>query len=44
VTHGVVSQLERGLMGYTQAMLEAFAKVLDCTPADLLGRDPSSRV
>lgn len=40
VTHGALSQLERGLVNYTQPMLEALAYGLRCTPADLLMRDP----
>ncbi len=41
-THGAVSQLERGLVGYTQPTLEALADALQCEPADLLWRDPDS--
>jgi len=42
VTHGAMSQLERGLVNYTQPMLEALADALQCEPADLLWRDPES--
>jgi transcriptional regulator with XRE-family HTH domain len=42
MTHGAVSQLERGLVGYTQGTLEALADALQCDPADLLWRDPDS--
>lgn len=41
VTHGAISQLERGLVNYTQPMLEAIADALMCEPADLLMRDPT---
>jgi DNA-binding Xre family transcriptional regulator len=41
LTHGAISQLERGLVGWTQPTLEALAKALECTPADLIGRNPS---
>lgn len=41
VTHGAISQLERGETNYTQPMLEAIAKALQCTPADLIMRDPN---
>lgn len=40
VTDGAISQLERGDTKYTQPMLEALAKALFCTPADLVSRDP----
>ncbi len=42
LTHGAVSQLERGLVGYTQPTLEALAEALQCEPADLIWRDPDS--
>lgn len=41
VTQEAISKLERGATGYTQAMLEALAKALDCTPAELIQRDPN---
>lgn len=41
VTHGAISQLERGETGYTQPMLEALAAAMHCEPADLIMRDPS---
>lgn len=41
VTHGAISQLERGLVNYTQPMLEAIADALMCEPADLIMRDPT---
>lgn len=44
VTHGAVSQLERGLVNYTQPMLEALADALDCEPADLIMRDPNASI
>ena len=42
VTHGALSQLERGLTNYTQPMLEKLAFALLCEPADLIMRDPNS--
>lgn len=42
VTHGALSQLERGEVNYTQPMLEALAEALSCSPADLIIRDPES--
>src|SRR5438105_716353 len=42
VTHGALSQLENGVVSYTQPMLEALAEALQCEPADLLWRDPDS--
>lgn len=39
-TTGAISQLETGRTKYTQDMLEALAEALQCTPADLLMRDP----
>lgn len=44
VTHGALSQLERGEVNYTQPMLEALADALACSPADLIMRDPSSPI
>jgi transcriptional regulator with XRE-family HTH domain len=41
VTHGALSQLERGEVNYTQPMLEALAYALMCSPADLVVRDPT---
>lgn len=41
VTHGALSQLERGITNYTQPMIEALADALQCEPADLIMRDPS---
>lgn len=43
VTHGALSQLERGVINYTQTMLEALAGALSCTPADLIVRDPEDQ-
>lgn len=40
ITHGTLSQLERGQINYTQPMLEALAEALRCEPADLIVRDP----
>lgn len=36
-----LSKIERGLVPYTQPMLEALADALQCSPADLLVRDPT---
>lgn len=36
-----LARVEKGSYPYTQQILEGLAAVLDCTPADLLGRDPS---
>jgi transcriptional regulator with XRE-family HTH domain len=44
VTHGALSQLERGEVNYTQPMLEALADALQCEPADLIMRDPNSEI
>jgi DNA-binding Xre family transcriptional regulator len=38
---GNVSQLERGLQGYSQEGLEALAEALHCDPGQLLTVDPS---
>ena len=35
-----ISQLEAGKQGFTNTTLEDFARALDCTPADLVGRNP----
>ena len=42
-THGAISQLERGLTGYTQDTLEAIASTLHVEPGDLLSVDPSKK-
>lgn len=42
VTHGALSQLERGETNYTQPMLEALADALQCTPGDLITRPPGA--
>lgn len=41
MTGGNLSEIENSHTAYTQATLEALAKALECTPADLLIRDPS---
>lgn len=41
VTSGTISQLENGLINYTQPTLEALAYALSCSPGDLLSTDPS---
>lgn len=40
VSRGAISQLETGLTGYSQGMLEALADALACEPADLIMRNP----
>lgn len=40
LTHGAISQLERGIVNYTQPTLEALAEALGCEPADLIMRNP----
>lgn len=35
-----ISELERGKQGYTQGMLEAVAVALDCTPSDIINKNP----
>lgn len=37
-----LSKLERGIVGYTQPLLEAIAVALNCEPADLLSRNPGN--
>lgn len=41
VTHGALSQLERGEINYTQPTLEALAFALSCEPGDLITFDPT---
>lgn len=38
---GNVSQLERGLQGYSQEGLEALAEALQCDPGQILTVDPT---
>lgn len=42
LTHGAISQLERGETNYTQPTLEAIANALNCEPADLIMRRPDA--
>lgn len=42
VTHGLISQLERGITGLTHDRLESLAEVLGCSAADLLSGPPSA--
>lgn len=37
-----ISEMERGKKGYSQETLEALADALNCEPADLIMRDPTS--
>lgn len=39
-----LSRIENGKQAYTQFVLEALAIALDCSPADLIMRDPKSPV
>lgn len=41
LTSGAISQLENGIVNYTQPTLEALAYALSCEPGDILSRDPS---
>jgi transcriptional regulator with XRE-family HTH domain len=43
VTHGAISQLERGVVAYTQGSLEAIAEALACEPHELVMAPPDSR-
>lgn len=40
ITAGAISQVELGKNNYTRAMLEFLADLYNCTPADLLMRNP----
>lgn len=40
VTPPSISQLERGLQGFTDSTLEAMSNALSCQPGDLLMRNP----
>lgn len=40
MTHGQLSKIERGKSPYNQRLLEAAAKLYDCTVLDLLSREP----
>jgi len=40
VTPGAISQLENGIVNYTQPTLEALAVALECEPGDILSKDP----
>lgn len=42
VTHGAISQLERGKINYTQESLERLSELFDCTPAELLIGEPET--
>lgn len=42
LTHGAISQLETGKVAYVQDTIEIIARVLACTPADLIGRPPGT--
>jgi transcriptional regulator with XRE-family HTH domain len=38
----VVSKIERGSVQYTQGFLEKAAEILQCTPGELISRDPTA--
>lgn len=40
LTPGAISQLETGVVAYTQPTLEALAEALGCQPGDMLSVDP----
>lgn len=40
-THATLSRIERGKMQYNQGQIEALAEQLNCSPADLIMRDPT---
>lgn len=40
VTQGMISQLENGKSDYTGELIERLAAALNCTPADLMMRNP----
>lgn len=42
-TAGAISQLENGIINYTQPTLEALAFALMCEPGDLLSNDPTKQ-
>lgn len=41
ITAQSLSRIERGLQPYSQPVLEALAAALECSPGDLLDRDPN---
>lgn len=41
MTYQNLGKIERGLVSYTQPLLEGLADALNCTPADIIMRDPS---
>lgn len=43
MTSGAISQLENGIINYTQPTLEAIADALGCQPGDLLSRMPDQQ-
>lgn len=43
LTHGMISQLERGDINYVQNTWEALASALECSPGELLSVDPTNR-
>lgn len=40
ISKGRISELESGKVRYNQDLLEGLAEALDCTPGDLLSRNP----
>lgn len=43
LTHGAISQLERGVTRYTQDTIEKLADVFGCEPYELIAGPPSSK-
>lgn len=42
ISHASIGRIETGKQPYSQEILEALAVALNCTPADLLERDPDA--
>lgn len=43
LSHSQLSRIERGQSDYTKSTLEALAAVYDCTPGDLVSKDPGAQ-
>jgi len=41
MSRSYLTKIETGARRYDQAFLDGAASALDCTPADLIGRDPA---
>jgi transcriptional regulator with XRE-family HTH domain len=44
LSHSQLSRIERGQSDYTKTTLEALAAVYDCSPGDLVSKDPTEQV